>query len=294
MSARLLNPRSSILTLTLELRYTISRCQANPKASFCVPVFQPLRDECSIVQQQELDLLEALSNAQANVDVSDENLDDFASRLAKALLTITKDDRSHTLYLHFFGKKPLSTFLRPKLGLQLESMRPWHESLKTSTFAALQAMVPELDTLIAAADKAVGARTETQNLIRKFRDVGARRQLFDKVNAARKKAHGDLAKLAIETPGLPSDFPDGFFRSAPAVEDVNEPTAESVTQDISDLEAKVVAAKDQLTALQAAAALAQKAADEKAGDQAQLDALEKQESELAKQKAALKQKLAKK
>jgi hypothetical protein len=133
-----------------------------------------------------------------------------------------------------------------------------------------------------------------QNLIRKFRDVGARRQLFGKVNAARKKAHGDLAKLAIETPGLPSDFPDGFFRSAPAVEDVNEPTVESVTQDIGDLEAKVVAAKEQLTALQAAAALAQKAADEKASDQAQLDALDVQEAELAKQKAALKQKLAKK
>ena len=45
MSARILNPRSSILTLILELRYTISRCQADTRAAFCVPVFQPLRDE---------------------------------------------------------------------------------------------------------------------------------------------------------------------------------------------------------------------------------------------------------
>jgi predicted RNase H-like nuclease (RuvC/YqgF family) len=78
------------------------------------------------------------------------------------------------------------------------------------------------------------------------------------------------------------------------VEDINEPTVESMTQDISDLESKLAAAKQQLTTLEAAAALAQKAADDKAGEEAQLAALEKQEAELAKQKAALKQKLGKK
>ena len=294
MTARLLNPRSSILTLVLELRYTISRCQADPRTAFCVPVFQPLRDECGVVQKQELDFLEILSNAQAHVDVSDENLDDFGSRLSKAILTITKDDRSHPLYLHYFGKKPMSVFLRPKLGVQLEAMRPWSHSLVTSDFPALKAMAPEVDQLIAAADKAVASRTDTQNQIRKFRDVGARRQLFDKVNAGRKKAHGDLAKLAIETPGLPSDYPDGFFRSAPAAEDINEPTIESVTQDIVDLETKLTSAKEQLTTLETAAVAAQKAANDKAGDEAQLATLEKQEAELAKQKAALKQKLGKK
>lgn len=294
MSARILNPRSSILTLLLELRYTISRCQADPRAAFVVPVFQPLRDECAVVQQQEFDFLERLSNAQASVDISDENLDDFGSRLSKAVLTITKDDRSHPLYQHFFGKKPISVFLRPKLGVQLEAMRPWSHSLATSDFPALKAMATELDHLISAADKAVASRTETQNLIRKFRDVGARRQLFDKVNAARKKADGDLAKLAIETAGLPSAYADGFFRSAPTVDDVNEPTVDSVTQDIGDLETKLAAAKEQLTTLQAAAALAQKLADEKASDEAQLASLDKQAADLEKQKAALKQKLAKK
>ena len=67
-----------------------------------------------------------------------------------------------------------------------------------------------------------------------------------------------------------------------------------MTQDIGDLETKLATAKEQLTTLEAAAALAQKAADDKAGEEAQLAALEKQEAELAKQKAALKQKLGKK
>lgn len=155
-------------------------------------------------------------------------------------------------------------------------------------------MAAELGALVVAADKALSARSETQNQIRKFRDVGARRQLFDKVNAARKKAAGDLAKLAIETPGLPSDYGDSFFRSAPGVEEVDEPTIDSVTQDVGDLETKLVAARELLGTLEVAAAAAQKAAAEKASEEAQLAALEKQEAELAKQKAALKQKLGKK
>ena len=109
----------------------------------------------------------------------------------------------------------MSVFLRPKLGVQLEAMRPWSHSLVTSDFPALKAMAPELDHLISAADKAVTSRTDTRNQIRKFRDVGARRQVFEKVNAARKKAHGDLAKLAIETPGLPSDYPARRGRDPP-------------------------------------------------------------------------------
>ncbi len=294
MSARLLNPRSSVLSLLLELRYTISRCQADPRASFCVQAFQSCRDECTVVQNQELDLLERLSNAQASVDIADENLDDFASRLSKAVLTITKDDRSHSIYLHFFGKKSISAFIRPKLGIELEAVRGWGESLTTSQFPALQAMALELAALVVAADKALSARSETQRQIRQFRDVGARRQLFDKVNAGRKKAAGDLAKLAIETPGLPSDYGDSFFRSAPAVEEVDEPTIDSVKEDIGDLETKLTSAKELLVTLEVAAAAAQKAAAEKASDEALLATLEKQEADLAKQKAELKQKLRKK
>lgn len=294
MSARLLNPRSAILVLTLEIRYTISRCQADPRASFCLQGFQACRDECAVVQNQELDLLERLSNAQASVDIADEDLDDFASRLSKAILTITKDDRTHTLYLHFFGKKSISAFIRPKLGIELEAVKAWAESLATSPFPALQAMASEVAGLVVAADKALSARAETQRQIRHFRDVGARHQLFDKVNAARKKAAGDLAKLAIETPGLPSDYGDSFFRSAPVAEDVDEPTIDSVKEDIGILETKLVSARGLLVTLEAAAADAKKAADEKASDEALLAVLEKEEAALAKKKANLKAKLGKK
>jgi len=121
MTARLLDPDSALLSLIVELRYSLSRFQADSKASFCIPIFQPLRDECDVVLMQELKLQEDLSKAQALVDIADENIDDFASRLSKAVLTITKDDRSHPLYIFFFNKKPLSTFIRP-------ARRPWQRA----------------------------------------------------------------------------------------------------------------------------------------------------------------------
>jgi hypothetical protein len=293
-TARLLDSRSALLSLLLELRYSIGRFQADPLASFCVQEFQSCRAECLVVQSQELDLLERLSSAQASVDIADENLDDFASRLSKAVLTITRDDRSHSIYLHFFGKKSISVFIRPKLGIELEAARGWGESLMTSQFPALQAMAAELTALLVAADAALAARSEAQREMRYFRDLGARHQLFDRVNASRKKAAGDLEKVAIETPGLPSDYDHRFFRAAPAVEEVAEPTVTSVREDIVDLETKLLGARELLVTLEAAAAAEKKAADEKASDEALLASLDKQADDLAKQKAALKAKLAKK
>ena len=246
------------------------------------------------MQSQEFDLLEKLSNAQACVDIADENIDDFASRLSKAILTVTKDDRSHPIYLHFFGKKSISVFIRPKLGIELEAVKNWPESLMTSQFSTLQAMAVELGGLILAADAALSARSETQREMRHFRDLGAQHQLFVRVNAGRKKASGDLAKLAIETPGLPSDYGHSFFRSAPAVEEVEEPTVTSVKEDIVDLETKLIGSREPLVTLEAAAAAEKKAADEKASDEALLASLDQQGEELAKKKAALKAKLAKK
>jgi uncharacterized phage infection (PIP) family protein YhgE len=294
MSVRLLTPKSSLLTLVIELRYTLSRCKADPRAQSFVPTFQPLRDQCTDVQLQELALAEEAAEAQAAVDMADENIDDFSSRLSKAVLVIVKDDRNHPLYLHFFGNKSLSVFQKPKLGAQLTAMAAWVTSLETSPFPALQAMAPELVTLIQAGQDAIQKRTNAQAAIRQFRDVGARRQLFDAVNGARKSAEGALTKLAIDTPGMPRDFSSRFFRSAAAEQDQEDPTIDSVKEEIADLESKLKAAQDLLTKLEADAQAEQAQQAQAAADAKALADLEKQEEDLKKQKADLLKKLGKK
>jgi hypothetical protein len=291
MAARILKPRTSLVALLGELRYTLSRFQANPLTAAFVPTFQALRDAWTPVSAQEIGFQEAASDAQALVDEADDGVDDFSSRVSKVILTITKDDREDPLYLHFFGSKSLSAFRKPVLGAQLDTMRNvWLDALTTSPHPELQTLAPELTKLIAAADEAIGARDDARALNRKFHDIGERRQLFDQVNAERKAAHGAIAKLALTTSGLPSDFADHFFRVDSAAP---EPTIDDVTQNIADLEAELAAEKIKLAALHKAADDAAKALAEKQADEAALDALEKQAAELQKQQADLKKKLGK-
>jgi hypothetical protein len=291
MSARLLSPRSSLLALIGDIRYTLSRLKADPHAAAHVAAFEELRDEWKSAQAQEILNQEELSDAQAALDLADVNIDAFGSRVSKTLLTLVKDDRNHPLYLHFFGAKALSVFLRPKLGIELQAMRPWLVSFETSPHPALQAMAPELGMLIVAADKAITARDEVKAKIRTFYDMGQRRLLFDKCNGLRKSTHGALAKLALTTVGLPSDYADGFFRNDASEDPSPAPTVESVKVTITDLETKLTAAKALLARLEEAAAEELRLAAEQLSHEQQLVGIRRQQEELEKAAKELESKL---
>jgi hypothetical protein len=228
MSARLLNPRSSLLALLGDIQYTLSRIKADPLAARFLSTFEKLRDEWTVVQAQEIENQEALAVAQAGVDLVGVDLAAFSSRVSTAVLTLVKEDRNHPLYLHFFGEKSRSVLARPKLGIELLEMRPWLGSIENSPHPSLQAMAAELGLVVVAAEKAVLALESVMGRIRTFYDVGARRQLFDKCNGIRKSTHEALAKIALENVGLPSDYADGFFRSNACSAMPPEPTTEAV------------------------------------------------------------------
>ncbi|MFT3767436.1 MAG: hypothetical protein QM820_18440 [Minicystis sp.] len=292
MSSRTLNPKSALPYFLSHVLYTSSRLKANPLTAGYAPPFQALRDEWKVIQTQDVDIIEALAIAQALVDEADDGLDDFASRLSKAVLVITKDDKQSPLYLHFFGKKTLSELCRPTLAGQLDTMRGWIPSLQKSPYPSLQALAPELEQLVVAADAADAARDGARQRNREFRDVGARRQFVDKLNAARKQLFGELAKLPFTNPALPSDFAERFFRSEAGYEEPEAPTVASVTSRIAEMEKALQAEKDLLAQLQGEAAAVEQAAAQQKADEAALAAVQKQMADLAKQAAELSQKLA--
>ncbi len=244
MPARLIRPSLSLLTLLLELRYTLSRLAANALTSGFAPRFQTLRDRLSTVQAQEFALSEELSDAKAQVDIADAGLDDFAIRFSSALQIVTGQKRDAPLYDHFF-KKPLGEFRRPVLAGQLKAMEDWLLLLQNTPHTSLADMRPELVTLVEAG-KAAAARRDSLTLqIRSFREVGERRQLFDQVNAERRELYGALGKLALSTPGLASAFPNQFFKPGES-DDTPEDTVDSVRADILALEEQLVERKERL------------------------------------------------
>lgn len=291
MSARLLNARSSLLALLGDIRYTLSRLKADPIGAPFVAAFQQLRDEWAEVQAQEIENQEELSEAQARVDIADTRLDAFAHRVSKAVLTLVKDDRTHPLYLHFFGDKSQSVLARPKVGIEVLAMRPWLTSVENSPHPSLQAMAAELGLLILAADKALTARDAVKDRIRTFYDVGARRRLFDKCNGLRRSTHGELSRLAQEQGGLPSTYAGGFFRADSGEAMPQDSAMDPVSQRFLDLGTKVAAAKVQLEKLEAAAQEERKQADEKLSNEQKLATIRRQQEELAEAARELEEKL---
>jgi hypothetical protein len=257
-SLRTLSPTSSLISFRSHLAFTLRRLEAHPLAAPFAPPFQALLDAWPAVFQEELDLQDIIGDAHVAVITVDDKLNRFADRVSKEVLTLTGEDRNHPLYRHYFGNKPVSVFKRPILGGQLVAMRGWVASLTESDAPSLQAIGVALAPVIAEADKAVADKAEAEQAREAFRDVGARRRFVDAVNAARKGAYGELAKLAHQQLGVPSHFADGFFRRDAVKGEIDAPTVTSVEEEIDALRVQI-AGKEALLAELAAKATAEAA-----------------------------------
>jgi DNA repair exonuclease SbcCD ATPase subunit len=291
MAARRLNNQASILSLLPQNTYTLSQLRNNPHGTPHVATFEALDAEGMQVLTEEINHIKARSEAHARIGAADGKIDDFVSRLAKTVLTVTGDDRGHPIYLHFFGKKSPSDIRRPVLGTELETVRSWMTALEESPHAALNAMAPELAALITEADGAVEARREARKQNRFFRDVGPRQQWVDRMNAARKELYGALSKLPFQHAGLSSDFADQFFLSAPdREEDEAEAEPETAEEQRAVVEARrqeLAEAEARLAELEEAEAEAEKAARALEAEKAALAELDRFVQEAEQKRAAL-------
>ena len=261
--ARTLHRRTALPTQRGEIRYTLGQLRAHPLGAPHVAVFEGLRAECIEVHEADLCLLEDQADAQARVDVTDDKLNEMATRFSRALLTLTGNNRSSPTYRYYFGSKPLAAFKKRTLGGKLKEMAAWIPSLPGAA-PSLQAMGPELIAAVAAGQQAENAKEDVARQRRELRDIGPRRQLIDRLNAVRKEVHGALARLPHEHLHLPTNFADQFFRrdhSRPEREDDSGvETVESARAHLEALRADVVATEERIAELLAEAEAEEQAA----------------------------------
>jgi hypothetical protein len=240
MTPRTLAPDCSLIEIRAHVGFTLRRLRAQPLAAILVPCFENLLAEFSVVQREELELADKIDDAAALAAAVDAELNELAVRVSNAVLALTRNDRAHPLYQHFFKGKPVHAFNRPILGHQLEAMRQWQPLLARSEHPPLKALGSALPSLLEKADKTLAAKARAEHEGRKFREAGARKRYIDAVNAARREAHGLLATLPAKHAGLPSNFADRFFR--------RDRSKEPEAQDLEAVKASVSALRQELEA----------------------------------------------
>jgi hypothetical protein len=291
MGARILGYETGTFILFGEVFYTLAQMAEEPLATSQVPVFEGLRDGLKTILLQEVDLLEQRAKAQAAVDRTDNGLDRFVSKVIRTVDEHTDGPTKKQLRKKLLKGKSPSRLKRPVLGRQLDDMTDWAKTLADCAVPALVALAPEADTRHQDGEAAAAVRDAAVAAARNFRDVGARKQYIDKLNAERKSAEGALAKLPFQNPALAQDFSEGFFlREAPR--DEEEETIDELKASIVALENQLAEEKVRLAQKEREAAEAAMAAQAASEADAEAAALEAQAAELLKKAASIKSKKA--
>lgn len=212
MAIQTLSSRLSLDTLGEELVYTLARLRAYTNTAKYVSSFETLLSDLKKTKETEMSLQEKILSAEALIDSCDDELDECVDKFSNILLTLTQNNRSDLLYQRYFGSIRPSDLKKPVLGEELETVRGWLDSLKSSTHKELQEVGTSFEEIVTRADKALTSLRELRTKYTDFRTLGAREQFFARANAERKSIYGELNKLAHSQRDLQaSSFADRFF-----------------------------------------------------------------------------------
>jgi hypothetical protein len=284
-----LDSRSNLESLYSSILFTLVRLKLDPRLQPFVQVFEQLRADWSDVCKQERELVSARLEAEAKVDYADAELDRTSDGIAFAILLETKNNRKAPLFTRYFGSQPPSRFRRSVLGPQLTAMRTWPPSLKESPIPALSAYGDTLTAQIEAADEALMLVSVAEQKITDFRLFGSRKQLFDKVNGARKQLHGEVSKMIHDHPewSLTRDYVNALFEHESAPPELSVAELSQKIEAANSEVAKLTALREQRIANEQAQA-AERAELEKKAKLAVIEAAEKAAAQAAAKVAALK------
>lgn len=251
--------------------------------------FVLLQDELLASLTAEHHLILAIARAEARARRIDAQIDALVDALKHALLVITKGDTTADPYTHYFKKQPAEV-KEPLLAEELDTVALWLPSLGDSVHASLQDIGVKLAPLVNAGGLAMKEMTDANQALVAFYEVGARFALVEKMNSARKLAHGQLGQIVHDHPelGLAKTFPDTFFLHDTRKR--KKDTLASLDAELQALKKKIANLEIKREKLAAILDAQQKAASKKKGAKTaeEIAKAEKTQAELAAKLAALK------
>lgn len=296
MSAPILRIEDSSDSVLKEHVHTLTLARANPLAAPLVPKFEALIDENKNVAALRVDRVIAIATDSAKAFYLDAELNDIVDEFVAALQKVTKKNRKDPLWSVFLGSSDTATFKRPILRGQLAAMTVWPASAAATPHDELKAIGVKLAAILPDADAAEKALAGSKQALVDFDSVGPWAAHITKSNAERQAAWGLLSELPHKNPGLklPAGFADLFFLHDTSRRGANAArTSKDISDEIAVLEDKLAPLKADLAAALADEKAAKEKADQDAADQAALALAEKEQADAAAKAEALKKKLKK-
>jgi hypothetical protein len=289
---RTLTIETPLTALLLERVYTFTRLKAHPLTEPLAADFASLHEDWLRTLMLEVEFTETKAAAEAIIDVTDDDLDLLFNAIVNTLLILVDNDRSSALWVRFLGDQRPAEARKPVLGAQLELMRPWVTTLKSTQNPTLSEYSDRLAPLIKKADDAVTAQSAAAERLETFNQIGERKAFVDKLNALRKLTFGRLAELPHKHPeaNLTADFAEQFFLRDSRSRGATLASEERVVQRLEEQLKKHRATLDELKAKQEATEKV-RANAEQAALREELAALERETAAKLARAAALKAKL---
>jgi hypothetical protein len=231
--------RTAILTLYEDFYFTLGRLRRHPLTQALASDFATFEGTLQTTLLNELKLIGDRHEGDAAVEFVDADLDSLVDAIAAVTLIEAKGDRNSLPYSHYFSAQRPSDLRRPVLGAQLDTMRSWPLSLKTSANEVLANYGTKLDAKILDADQSEAFQRNASSQLSDFRTVGGRKTCIDELNARRKALHGKLGELQHQHPELGNGWADSFFRQGSGSE---KPT-------LREIEKRLIAAEEEVTLL---------------------------------------------
>lgn len=181
-------------------------------APFAAP-FALLQDDLLLSLTEETKLQIAIARAEAKALILDRRIDALVDAVKHACLAVTGGDTTVEPYTIFFEKKDPAEIKAPVLNEEIDDTSAWLSALHASPHQALKDIGAKLDPLLALAVPAMKDVRDANQALLDFFLFGGRYALVQRMNAARKLAHGLLGQLVHDHPelGLTITFPEGFF-----------------------------------------------------------------------------------
>lgn len=199
--------------LIRENTHTFVTLEANPLTATLAAPFAILQDDLLLSLSAETKLEIAIARAEAKARVLDEQIDALVDGVKHACLALTGGDTAKEPYLTYFAKKDPAEIKEPILDEEVNDTSAWLPALQASAHKSFNEIGAKLEPLLALAVPAMKELRDANQALLDFFQIGGRYTLVQRMNAARKLAHGQLGQLVHDHPelALVITFPEIFF-----------------------------------------------------------------------------------